>query len=198
MPFNLIKAIQERLGFPHLQKVNPNTQEIESGDISANGKLGQAAIPAVLIGLYKYIETDEGLKTFNESNGSGNWFEKIFDGTSALVIDKVADYSNSPKGEVDKRVHDIADEAVKTVKEQITSNKTATLLNVRDYMSSQRADILAHLPAALQTGEILNDDTLDDRTNKMRGPVSSFMHGIENIFSGPGNKNAEPDDNNAA
>src|SRR6266496_1204664 len=160
MPFNLIKALQEKLGYSALQKINPNTQEIETENISTTGKIGQAAIPAVLIGLYKYVETDEGLKTFNDGNIHGSWFEKIFDGTASLVIDKVADYSGASKNEADKRVHDIADEAVKTVKEQITNNKTANLLNVRDYMASQRADILAHLPAALQTGEILNDDTI--------------------------------------
>jgi len=35
-------------------------------------------------------------------------------------------------------------------------------------------------------GDILNDDTLDDRTNKMEGPISNFMHSIENKFSGGG------------
>jgi len=192
MSFNLIKTIQEKLGYSQLQKIDPNTQEIKTDVASPSARLGQAAIPAVLIGFYKYIKTDEGLRIFNTGVSNG-WFERIFDGTASAVISKIAAYSEFPQVEVDQRVHGIADEAVKTVKEQISNNKSANLLNVRDYMSSQRADILSHLPAALQTGEILNDDTIDDRTNKMHGPVSNFMHGIENIFSGPGNKNAEPD-----
>jgi hypothetical protein len=43
-----------------------------------------------------------------------------------------------------------------------------------------------HLPAAMQLGYLLNDNAMDDRTNKMEGPVSSFMHTIENKLSGGG------------
>ena len=32
--------------------------------------------------------------------------------------------------------------------------------------------------------DLLNDDSLDDRTNKMEGPISNLMHTIENKFSG--------------
>jgi hypothetical protein len=33
-------------------------------------------------------------------------------------------------------------------------------------------------------GDLLNDEALDDRTNKMEGPISNFMHKIENNLSG--------------
>jgi hypothetical protein len=36
----------------------------------------------------------------------------------------------------------------------------------------------------MQLGRLLEDDSLDDRTNKMEGPISNFMHSIENKFSG--------------
>jgi hypothetical protein len=42
------------------------------------------------------------------------------------------------------------------------------------------------LPPALQMGDLLNDNTMDDRTNKMEGPISSMMHSIENKLSGGG------------
>jgi hypothetical protein len=35
----------------------------------------------------------------------------------------------------------------------------------------------------MKMGDILNDEALDDRTNKMEGPVSGFMHRIENQLS---------------
>jgi len=35
----------------------------------------------------------------------------------------------------------------------------------------------------LQIGKLLNDSTLDDRTNKMEGPISGLMHAIEKKFS---------------
>jgi hypothetical protein len=59
---------------------------------------------------------------------------------------------------------------------------------VRNYMNSQRHNILVYLPAALNIGDVLNDEGLDDKTNKMEGPVSNFMHKIENTLSGGGNK----------
>ena len=43
--------------------------------------------------------------------------------------------------------------------------------------------ILSHLPGAIEIGSILNDNTLDDRTNKMNGPVSGIMHSIEKTFA---------------
>ena len=51
-------------------------------------------------------------------------------------------------------------------------------------MLTQRNNILPYLPAALQTGKLLNENTLDDRTNKMKGPVSNFVHSIESMLSG--------------
>ena len=53
-------------------------------------------------------------------------------------------------------------------------------------MKGQRHNILLYLPAAMQMGDLLNDDTLDDRTNKMEGPISNFVHTIENKLSGGG------------
>jgi hypothetical protein len=38
----------------------------------------------------------------------------------------------------------------------------------------------------MQLGDLLKDDSLDDRTNKMEGPISNMMHNIENKLSGGG------------
>jgi len=35
-------------------------------------------------------------------------------------------------------------------------------------------------------GGLLHDETMDDRTNKMEGPISNFIHKIEDKFSGSG------------
>ena len=61
-----------------------------------------------------------------------------------------------------------------------------TAEKIRLFMSSQRHNILVHLPAALQLGDFLHDNAMDDRTNKMEGPVSNVMHTIENKLSGGG------------
>lgn len=183
MPFNLLKTVQQNLGYPELKKVDPNTQEVVlDTPVSDQTKLGQAAIPAVLTGLYKYIETDEGLKAITTPGGSASWIEKIFADATPELITKIADYSNSPYDIANSKVYEIANEAVRVIREHL--NSPGNILNVRDFMLTQRNNILPYLPATLQTGKFLNESTLDDRTNKMKGPVSNFMHGIESIFSG--------------
>jgi hypothetical protein len=188
MPFNLLKTIQQNLGYPELKKVDPNTQDvIFDTPVSDQTRLGQAAIPAVLTGLYKYIETDEGLKTITSVSPSESvtWIEKIFTDAAPELITKIADYSNSPYDIANSKVYEIANEAVRVIKEHL--NSPGNISNVRDFMLAQRNNILPYLPAALQTGKLLNESALDDRTNKMKGPVSNFMHGIETIFSGSDN-----------
>jgi hypothetical protein len=34
-------------------------------------------------------------------------------------------------------------------------------------------------------GDILDDTSLDDNTNKMEGPLSSLMHSVGSVFSSP-------------
>jgi hypothetical protein len=37
-------------------------------------------------------------------------------------------------------------------------------------------------------GKVVHEETLDDNTNKMEGPVSSLMHKIGSAFSNPSNE----------
>jgi len=73
-------------------------------------------------------------------------------------------------------------EAIHALRESIVHHPTQEA--VKRYMGDQRHSILVYLPASMQLGSLLDDDSLDDRTNKMEGPISSFMHSIENKFSG--------------
>ena len=189
MPFNLLKTVQQNLGYPELKKVDPNTQEVVfERNVSDEAKLGQAAIPAVLTGIYRYIETDKGTQAITSKDGSVNWIEEIFGDATTELITKIADYSDCSYDVSNTKANEIANEAVRLIKEHI--NSPGNILNVKDFMLTQRNNILPYLPAALQTGKLLNESTLDDRTNKMTGPVSSFMHGMETIFT-PGNTNTK-------
>ena len=40
-------------------------------------------------------------------------------------------------------------------------------------------------------GNFIKDDTVDDSTNKMEGPVSNLIHNIGQIFSESGNDKKE-------
>lgn len=63
--------------------------------------------------------------------------------------------------------------------------------DVKDFLTSQRHNILLYLDPILQLGKYIGDDTIDDSTNKMEGPVSDLMHNIGQIFSGSGNDEKE-------
>ena len=55
MAINIIEEIQQGLGVAELQKIDPNTQEVKRPEnISSKNYLWQAAIPTVLLGLYKF------------------------------------------------------------------------------------------------------------------------------------------------
>ena len=186
MPFNLLKTLQQNLHYPEIRQVDPNTQEVV-WDVNASDvdKFAQAALPAVLTGLYKYAETDKGIKALTTEYSSDNWFQEIFDGKGSTVIERIANYSGTSATVASTKVNEITNEAVKETKQRISSG--GNVLSLRDFMNAQRANFLPYLPATLQMSKLLNDSILDDRTNKMKGPVSNFMHGIESVFSGAEN-----------
>jgi hypothetical protein len=184
MSVNLVKAIQENLGFPQLKKIDPNTQqpEIESDEAIVN-KFSQAAIPAVLTAIYKHVQTDEGATEFLNIKNSDNWTAKIFDDNRKEAIQTISAYAQQSNEDPVAKMNAIANEAVKVAKENLPAN--ADIKAVKDFFSSQRSNILLYLPSELKMGELLHDNTLDDNTNKMEGPISSLMQSIGSAFTNP-------------
>lgn len=177
MVTNLVDAIQKNLGYPPLEKVDPNSQEIKGAKkMSSAQKLPQAAIPAVLAAMIKYSDGTDGINllTLHENR---NWLGTFYSRKEKEAIKKVADYAGVGMDEAQRNMEDISNEAVRLVRESV---KNADAEKLRSYMNSQRHSILSHLPAVLKIGDTLNEETFDDRTNKMEGPVSSFLHKIEN------------------
>ena len=182
MSVNIIETIQKNLGLPALQKIDPNIQETKEKSLrSSQDKLAQAAIPAVLAALYKFTRTDEGCSAIMANEGNADWLGTFFEGKEKSAVDKVARYADVTAGIAENLMENIADESVNTVKSSVGSKQTVE--SIRTFMDYQRHNILVHLPAAMQMGDVLNDEALDDRTNKMEGPVSGFMHRVENLLS---------------
>ena len=183
MSVNLLEIVQQNLGYPELQKMDPNTQ-VMVADVKTTGeeKFSQAAIPAILTGLFKYAQSDEGAAEILQSDNSANWIAKIFDDNKKDVILKISSYaSQSPEDPIAK-MNAIADEAVKVIKENLGA--AASGKDVRTFLNNQKNNILLYLPAALNIGELLHEDSLDDATNKMEGPVSSLIRSVGDSFSG--------------
>lgn len=186
MATNIIEAVQQKLGYASLHKIDPNTQEVkESISQSDNEKLVQAAIPTVLAGLFNYTRTDKGCNYILSGGGPEDWIDSVFDDKKQEVVEKVAHYAKCSEKEAEKTMEDIADEAVVVI-HAASAGEKGTAEKVKAYMSDQRHHILVYLVPSLQMGYLLNDNAIDDRTNKMEGPISNMVHSIENKFSGGG------------
>ncbi|MDP4264030.1 MAG: hypothetical protein Q8941_15990 [Bacteroidota bacterium] len=183
MANNLVETVQRSLGFPPLQKIDPNSQEAKQKFLRyPQEKLAQAAIPAILTALYRFTRSDEGCRIILSDIGQADWLGVIFRGKETIAVEKCADYAGVTKKEAESAMENIADEAVIILKKMAGSHPG--MESIKAIMNAQRHNILVYLPAALQMGDLLNEETLDDRTNKMEGPFSNFMHTIESKLSG--------------
>jgi hypothetical protein len=184
MSINLLETIQQSLGYPALQKIDPNTQQVVADEKTPDEhKFSQAAIPAVLTGLYKYVQSDEGAEDFLQGNNSSNWVSKIFSNNKKEAIQIISAYAKQSNQDPVAKMNAIADEAVKVVKGNLPADASAK--EVKLFFNNQKNNILLYLPAGLNMGDLLHDTTLDDKTNKMEGPISSLMQNLGSAFSKP-------------
>ena len=178
----LINKIREQLGFPPFIKIDPNTQQAETG-AGNHQKLGQAAICAVLVGIYKYSRSEEGFYYLLNKDRNLPWPVVLFGKEEHMVVRDIAAYAGEGEGDV-RGLMDQAGKAAWHFAEELLENHFS-YSGFSKLFNDMRNDILHYLPAQLQLGKVLNDNSLDDRTNKMEGPVSGMMHRIEKIFSLP-------------
>lgn len=182
MSINLLETLQTKLGYPALQKIDPNTQAVKENDNTADEhRFSQAALTAVLTALYNYSHTDVGAEKIRTSSSATTWADLMFTDNQQTVVKRIGDYANYTSENVITKLNSIAASAVAIIQEQLPAD--ATMHDVKKFMNAQRNNILPFLPAELQMGELLHDNTLDDRTNKMEGPVSSIIRAIGGGFS---------------
>jgi hypothetical protein len=187
---NIIDNVTEKIRVPRIQKIDPNTQEVKNPQYeSADEFFYQAAIAAVLTAIYKYTRIKEGNTQLLFADTSGDLLELLFGRDKELAINKVADYTGVTTDYAATRMEHIAKAATAVLKEQFP--KDATDAQVRGYFTDQRDNILKYIPAGLKLGDVFHDDTVDDRTHKMEGPVSGTLHWIEKFFSGVDRKKEE-------
>lgn len=181
MTTNLVEIIQKNLQYPALHKIDPNLQDLKNKEAGETlDLLAQSAIPAVLAGLYILSRKNEGCIAIMAADRIEDSLRVIFKGREDKVVEKVARYAGVSANQADSHLENIADEAIRLVQESVPANKSPQ--HLRQLMDGQQHTILVYLPAELKMGHLLKDETLDDRTNKMEGPVSGFMHRIENLI----------------
>lgn len=190
MAVNVVEEIQKKLGISELQKIDPNTQEVKKPEnITPQNYLWQAAIPTVLLALYKFTGNKDGNNAVVNGSFSSNLLNTIFEGKEQGAIAHVAEYTGNTTDYAKSKMELVAQQAISVIKDNISKERTDG--DVKQFLIDQRNNILLYLPAELQIGKVLDDNTVDDRTNKMEGPLSSHMHWLEKFFPSTDRKKEE-------
>lgn len=187
MSVNILGELIKKLNLPALKKVDPNTQQVEvKTEEEREHKLIQAIAPAVVAGIYDGARSEEGLSFLAGDAVSPDWLSLLFGKNANGVKQRIADYTHNSEDAIHTHFNTMAATAVGILRKNATGDDKK--VSVRNLAGSQRDWFLPYLPAELKIGSLLEDDTLDDRMNKMEGPVSSFMHKVETVFTGQESK----------
>lgn len=85
------------------------------------------------------------------------------------MVETISAYAWQSNHDPLAKINPIANEAMKVAKENLPAD--TTIKEVKIFFSTQKNNILLYLLAELNTVKLLNDATLDDKTNKMEGAV---------------------------
>ena len=182
MSVSLIESIPKNLGYAKLQKIDPNIQDVKEEEKSfGTNAIVQAAIPTILLGLSNYMVTDEAADSVICGDTGTDYLMLIFGEKKEQVIRKVASYAGSTYSNTEKEMEHITAESIRIIRESFPNK--GNYKEMRALLGEQKQEILSYLPGDLQIGILMRNNTLDDRTHKMEGPISNLMHKIENKFS---------------
>jgi hypothetical protein len=177
MDFNIVTAVQERMGFAPFEKIDPNDASNRAGLPGTSRYYEQSATLAVLAGLYRYGSDKDGALALAQPDHD-TLLTTILHGQEMEISLALSNFWPHPYQETIPLMNKIAVAALDILHEQAMDN------NVRKILVSQRHNILMYLPPEMQLGKTLKDNSMDDRTNKMEGPVSDLMHFFEKVFTG--------------
>ena len=182
MAENLVVALQERLGFSPFEKIDPNIPQDKTELRSRPGTdhYTQAAAISVLAGIYKFGSAADNAAILLNIRPD-NLLTVIFGDKENDVIKSVSYYGDRNYDSTKLAMTKIAIESIEIIKKGV--GDSATPEKIASYLTGQRHNILVCLPPDLQLGTIIDDNSFDDVTNKMEGPVSGLVHFFENLFA---------------
>ncbi len=188
MATNLLDQVNQMMGHPLTRKEEPNQEQKPVREKTVQG----AAIPSALAGLYQLASSEKGatlildhLKNHRrdiENHQTGICAEFTFGDALKGEVTNIATYSGGSEEDAFAVLNEAARQAYRQLLTEFDPGKTRPE-DITKYMVAQRHNILAHLPAELKLGHLLGDETMDDVTNKMEGPVSNLMHNLGETFS---------------
>ena len=181
MSINLMEELKKRLNLPDLKKVDPNSQQVEvKTEKEKEFRLTQALVPAAVAGVYDCARSEKGLDFLAGTESSPDYLSHFFGNNAPELLKNLENYTGNSPDAVHTHFNSIAAETVAILRENASGNDKKA--SIRNISGMQRKLFLPYLPAELRIGSLLEDETMDDRMNKMDGPVSGFMHRVENVF----------------
>ena len=182
MAENLVVALQEKLGFSPFEKIDPNLPQdkTELKLKAGTDHYTQAAAISVLAGIYKFGTAAENAVILLNTDPD-DLLTIIFGDKETDVIKAVSYYGDRNYDSTKLTMTKSAVESIDIIKKGVGEN--ATPEKIASYIAGQRHNILVCLPPDLQLGTIIDDNSFDDVTNKMEGPVSGLVHFFENLFA---------------
>ena len=176
-----MEELKKHLHLPDLKKVDPNSQQVEvKPDHEKEFRLTQAIVPAAVAGVYDCARSEQGLNFLAGTESSADYMVLFFGDNAPEVMRNLESYTGNSADAVRTHFNSISAETVRILRTEASENDRKA--SIRNITGMQRKLFLPYLPAELHIGSLLNDETMDDRMNKMGGPVSGFMHRVENIF----------------
>jgi hypothetical protein len=184
---NIYQRVLEMMG------VSPEkTEESPGSDSNKKKGLAETTVAAALTGIYHKACSKQGADEISvflahrrkelEEPNIGICLTITFGERTEEVVKAIALHTKTER----KAGHHKLYEACRCgylvlADETISDHKNSE--SITHFMVTQRHHILSRLPDSLQLGKILGDTTLDDKTNKMEGPVSNIMHKLGESFS---------------
>ena len=187
MSVNILHLLLNTLGISELEKIDPTTQATpNNGNEVKSNIIMQAIAPTAVAGIYDAARSETGLDFLASNDTSDNYLQLLFGSNAHAITQQIATYANIDTATAITQFNNCAAEAIHILRAKATEADKRT--SIKNIASAQRPFFTPYLPAQIQAGKLLGDDSLDDNTNKMQGPVSTLLHKVENFLSGQESK----------
>ncbi len=169
------------MGYPPIHKVDPNTGDTAIPQPTDREKLGQSAIPAALATVAKFAASERGFDLLAQGPHSQDWIPEMLGTPHPDIITQIARYAGTDPSTAKQAFEEAIHQGIHM------GNHVQDAQDPKPARKKFYADLLTtaltYLPSAIKVGDSLDDNTLDDNTHRMEGPLSNIAHAIEKTFS---------------
>ncbi len=177
---NLSQDLQEFLKYPVLQKIDATTGHPENEKLY--DIVSQSVLIIFLTRLYEATRTKEDAEVIKQQQNAKGLLDKMFKNKAAALTD-IAEFTKKSEKYINTKLEEVAGGYLQVIQQSKYTVAFKKEKSMEGLLSNERHKILPCLPPGLKTHKLFKDETIDDNSNKMEGPVSSLMNKIEDVFS---------------